>query len=91
MNEVNRERSGLTAASSVCDSAKHNGLVTSVAHWLAHLLCVQETGFESWWRKKTAVVIFGFYCGHLNGLEVELASKLGNQKPYCSQIEPLPD
>ena len=26
--EVNRERSRLSAASSVCDSTKHNGLVT---------------------------------------------------------------
>ena len=28
VSEVNRERSRLVAASSVCDSTKHNGLVT---------------------------------------------------------------
>ena len=28
VNEVNREHSRLAAASSVCDSTKHNGLVT---------------------------------------------------------------
>ena len=30
VSEVNRERSRLAVASSVCDSTKHNGLVTSV-------------------------------------------------------------
>ena len=29
VSDVNRERSRLAAASSVCDSTKHNGLVTS--------------------------------------------------------------
>ena len=35
VNEVNRERSCLAAASSVCDLAKHNGLVTVIARLAA--------------------------------------------------------
>ena len=31
VSEVNRERSRLAAATSVCDSTKHNGLVTVIA------------------------------------------------------------
>ena len=33
VREVNREPSRLAAASSVCDSTKHNGLVTLVWQW----------------------------------------------------------
>ena len=33
VSDVNRERSPLAAASSVCDSTEHNGLVTNRGHW----------------------------------------------------------
>ena len=33
VSDVNRERSRLATASSVCDSTKHNGLVTNRGHW----------------------------------------------------------
>ena len=36
VSEVNRERSRLAAASSVCDSAKHNGLVTRAFQYSDH-------------------------------------------------------
>ena len=38
VSEVNRERSRLGAASIVCDSTKHNGLITEGCHSKIHVI-----------------------------------------------------
>ena len=43
VNEVNKERTGIAAASSVCDSTKHNGLITILSLYLLFYHCAQST------------------------------------------------
>ena len=72
MCEVNRERSCLAAASSVCDSTKQNGLVTLlVAFYGFYLKCWREKcnllfnanqaeHFKFWFLNKSCFIIFIF-------------------------------